>query len=387
MTSDIPPRDDDQAPPGPEPEQPTTEQPTTPASATATGDAPRRLYRSRTDRMLGGVCGGLAAYLRVDPVIVRIAAVALVVAGGAGLFMYLAAVLLVPNEGEGGAAPEGPRRGAAIVGAVLLVVAIGVLLPFHGWWGAGWWIVPLGLIGLVGLLVWRLASGERYPEDARSILRAIGLGVALLFGCAALALAAAWAAAAGGGEVVAGIVIAAGIALVAGAFLGRGARWLILPALAVALPAGVVQAAGIDVHGGVGERTYRPSSALGVRDSYRVGVGKLVVDLRGANLPPGDRRIRLAVGVGAAELIVPRNVCVASSAHAGVGGVGVFNRSSGGVDVDWDDQRRAPAGTPRVIVDGDVGIGALLVNHTGDGHDFGRRFDSSDPANRNAACL
>jgi phage shock protein PspC (stress-responsive transcriptional regulator) len=386
MTSDLPPRDDDQAPPpGPEPERPTTEQPTT--QAAATGDAPRRLYRSRTDRMLGGVCGGLAAYLRVDPVIVRIATVALVFAGGAGVFMYLAALLLVPNEGEGGAVPEGPRRGAAIVGAVLLVVAIGVLLPFHGWWGGGWWIVPLGLIGLAGLLVWRLASGERYPDDARSILRAIGLGVALLFGCAALALAAAWAAAAGGGEVVAVIVIAAGIALVAGAFLGRGARWLILPALAIALPAGVVQAAGIDVHGGVGERTYRPTSVRDVRDSYRVGVGRLVVDLRGADLTPGDHHIRLETGVGAAELIVPRDVCVASTGHAGIGGVWVFGRNNGGVDVDWDDQRQAPPGTPRVVLDGDVGIGAVLVSHTGDTHDFGRRFDSSDPGNRNAACL
>ena len=61
----------------------------------------------------------------------------------------------------------------------------------------------------------------------------------------------AWATAAGGGIVVAIAVIVAGLWLVAGAFLG-GARWLILPALALALPAGVVSAANIDIDARVG---------------------------------------------------------------------------------------------------------------------------------------
>jgi phage shock protein PspC (stress-responsive transcriptional regulator) len=383
------PRDDEPTAEQPSTEQPpAADQPTAQAPPAPGAEAPRRLFRSRSERMLGGVCGGLAAYLRIDPVIVRVITVALVFAGGAGILLYLAALLLVPNEGEDGTVPEGPRRGAAIVGAVLLICAIGVLLPFHGgWWFGGWWLVPLGLVALAGLLVWRLASGERRPDDPRSIVRAIALGVALLAGCFFLALGAAWAAAAGGGEVVAGIVIAAGVALVAGAFLGRGTRWLILPALAIALPAGVVQAAGIDAKGGVGDRTYRPTSTAEVRDGYRIGIGKLVVDLRDAQLTPGDHHINLDAGVGAVELVVPRNVCVSSSGHAGVGGFWVFNRNNGGVDVDWQDHRDAPAGTPRVIVDGDIGIGALLVNHTGDDHDFGRHFAANDPFNRNAGCL
>jgi phage shock protein PspC (stress-responsive transcriptional regulator) len=370
MTDQTPPTEPSPEDPRPRDEEPTARQPAA-EPPPPNAEPPRRLYRSRSDRMLGGVCGGLADYLRVDPVIVRVATVALVFAGGAGILLYLAALLLVPNEPVDGAAPEGPRRTAAVVGAVFLICAIGVLLPFHGGWWGGWWLVPLGLIGLAGLLVWRLASGERRPDDPRAILRAAALGVAVLIGC----------------DIVAGIVIAAGVALVAGAFLGRGARWLILPALAIALPAGVVQAAGIDVHGGVGDRTYRPASTVDLRDSYRIGVGRLVVDLRDTRLTPGDHHVKLDAGVGAVELIVPRNVCVSSSGHAGVGGFWVFDRNSGGVDVDWQDHRDAPARTPRVIVDGDVGIGALLVNHTGDEHDFGRRFDRSDPFNRNAACV
>jgi phage shock protein PspC (stress-responsive transcriptional regulator) len=61
--------------------------------------SPRRLYRSREDRMIAGVCGGLADYFGIDPAIVRVAAVVLVFAGGAGLLAYLAAWLLVPDQG------------------------------------------------------------------------------------------------------------------------------------------------------------------------------------------------------------------------------------------------------------------------------------------------
>ena len=59
---------------------------------------PRRLTRSTDDRALGGVAGGLGAYFDVDPVLFRIAAVALVVFGGAGLLLYVAAWVLIPND-------------------------------------------------------------------------------------------------------------------------------------------------------------------------------------------------------------------------------------------------------------------------------------------------
>ena len=54
------------------------------------------------------------------------------------------------------------------------------------------------------------------------------------------------------------VVILAGVAILAGAFV-RPVRWLVLPALALALSAGTVSAAGIDLDGGVGERDYRPT--------------------------------------------------------------------------------------------------------------------------------
>jgi phage shock protein PspC (stress-responsive transcriptional regulator) len=58
------------------------------------------LRRSYSDRMLGGVAGGLARYFGVDPTLVRIAFAVLTVFGGAGVWLYLAGVLLIPDEGS-----------------------------------------------------------------------------------------------------------------------------------------------------------------------------------------------------------------------------------------------------------------------------------------------
>ena len=60
----------------------------------------RRLYRSRTDRKVAGVCGGLAAYLGVDPVIPRLLWVIFALAAGTGLLAYIIFWLVVPQEPE-----------------------------------------------------------------------------------------------------------------------------------------------------------------------------------------------------------------------------------------------------------------------------------------------
>jgi phage shock protein PspC (stress-responsive transcriptional regulator) len=59
-----------------------------------------RLYRSRDDRMLGGVAGGLADYLAIDPSLVRIGWVLLFLAGGVGLLLYIIMWIVVPEEGD-----------------------------------------------------------------------------------------------------------------------------------------------------------------------------------------------------------------------------------------------------------------------------------------------
>jgi phage shock protein PspC (stress-responsive transcriptional regulator) len=65
----------------------------------------RRLTRSRTDRKLVGVCGGFAAYSRIDVNIVRLVMVLLALLGGSGVVLYLVAWAIVPVEDAAGAAP------------------------------------------------------------------------------------------------------------------------------------------------------------------------------------------------------------------------------------------------------------------------------------------
>ena len=63
----------------------------------------RRLYRSRTNRKLAGVCGGLAQYLDTDATLLRVLFVVLALLGGPGLVIYLLMWLLVPEEPLGAA--------------------------------------------------------------------------------------------------------------------------------------------------------------------------------------------------------------------------------------------------------------------------------------------
>jgi phage shock protein C len=69
-----------------------------------TAAPPPRIKRSRDDRMLGGVCGGIARHFDLDPVIVRIATVALVCAVGVGAVAYVAAWILMPLDDKPAAA-------------------------------------------------------------------------------------------------------------------------------------------------------------------------------------------------------------------------------------------------------------------------------------------
>ena len=60
----------------------------------------RRLYRSRTQRMIGGVCGGLGEYFDIDPTLVRLLFVVTALAGGPGLLAYIIMLIVVPSEPE-----------------------------------------------------------------------------------------------------------------------------------------------------------------------------------------------------------------------------------------------------------------------------------------------
>ena len=143
----------------------------------------RRLYRSRTDSMIGGVAAGLADYLNADPAIVRIVwAILVVVTGGAALIVYIVAWIVVPEgpaesiapatepmtdpvtgevvapTGEPATSTASPRSGSGgqagvVIGIGLVVVGAWFLLREYLPeidWGLIW---PLVLVGIGALVV------------------------------------------------------------------------------------------------------------------------------------------------------------------------------------------------------------------------------------------
>lgn len=58
----------------------------------------KKLYRSRDDKIIAGVCGGLAEYLNTDPTLVRLALAMLILFAGSGLLLYLVCAIIIPVE-------------------------------------------------------------------------------------------------------------------------------------------------------------------------------------------------------------------------------------------------------------------------------------------------
>ncbi|MCZ7611237.1 MAG: PspC domain-containing protein [Ignavibacterium sp.] len=58
----------------------------------------KKLYRSVTDKMLGGVCGGIAEYFGIDPVIIRLTFVLAVIFGGSGILAYIILWIIIPQK-------------------------------------------------------------------------------------------------------------------------------------------------------------------------------------------------------------------------------------------------------------------------------------------------
>lgn len=69
-----------------------------PASETPPQDNPRKLYRSRTERSIAGVCGGLARFFDADPTMVRLLMLLLILFGGLSIWAYLILWLIIPLE-------------------------------------------------------------------------------------------------------------------------------------------------------------------------------------------------------------------------------------------------------------------------------------------------
>jgi phage shock protein PspC (stress-responsive transcriptional regulator) len=330
---------------------------------------PKRLLRSRDDRVIAGVAGGLGRYFDVDPLIFRIGFGVSIFLGGLGLLAYLALWLSVPTGGEDGVEPAPIERSrvlaiAAGIGAVILLFSV-----FDGggfFWGFDWGLVWLTLLAGVGIAAYAVLRGRDRAEPLRGrrLVAAVVLVVTACCGLLLLAVASAWAAAEGIGELAVGVLILIALGMVAAALTGNGrrARWLVLPALAIAIPVGVVAAAELELEGGYGKRHYEPLSAATLPgDGYELAVGQLVVDLRELDWQR-DRTVDLDLdlGIGEAVVAVPESVCVAADAHVGAGVIQATDQEVDGFDVD-EEGGQGSTQTPRLSLDGNVDMGALRV--------------------------
>ncbi|MDI6779916.1 MAG: PspC domain-containing protein [Bacteroidota bacterium] len=102
----------------------------------------KRLYRSTENKIIGGVCGGFAEYLNVDPVIIRILWVIMIFIGGTGILLYLIAWILMPLNTNPSVIQ--PRKSSAQIWGALLIVIGGLFLmsnlnlfPIFDWFE--WW--------------------------------------------------------------------------------------------------------------------------------------------------------------------------------------------------------------------------------------------------------
>lgn len=374
---------------------PTTEHPTPPTG----GPGPRvsreemkdlgRLRRSVTDRHIGGVAGGLARHLDVDPIILRVTFVVAIFFGGAGLLAYIGAWALVPEEGTDDEPLGLDRRSRTIalagVGVLALLSAVG------DWAGAFWFPWPLAIVGAV--VLWFLhrqqrdsspvsdpappqsydaaqpsyamppadyarARRPRNPRKRGPVLFFFTLAlIALAEGVLGVAdLAGADIANSAYPALALGIVT---VMLLIGAFWGRAGGLIALGLVAALATAG----AAIGNQYPEDVVTYTPSSADQVADNYDVGGGELYLDLSGvADVDALDGREVSIDGVGGRlEVVVPDGVDVTVRTDVVAGDSRVFDQRREGFDVNLDGFRDGGDGVPDLTITIDLFAGEVIV--------------------------
>lgn len=309
MTTALPP-----STPPPAADQPASSWPPPPPPGPA---ARPTLRRSRTDKVIGGVAGGLAEYTGVDALLWRVGAIALTLAGGSGIVIYVLLWLLMPagpaapgeQAGRVALARTGPRSAVpgVTVAALLIIAGLGVMTTQFT-------DIDLGARGF--------------------------LGTALL-------------------------VVAVGLVVGAVTGVGRGAKGGLI-GLGLVLSAALVAVSTIDLpNGDVGDRTYRPTTAAAVDRLYEHGAGDLTVDLSEVDVSDLDGPIvtRIDHGVGDMDVLVPFSADVQVSVDSGIGETDVLGDSSesgffpGSGTAAWTDDDQ-----PEFRITIDSGVGDVEVS-------------------------
>ena len=346
------------------------------------GTAHRRLTRSSSSKVIAGVAGGLGEYTGLDPVIFRIGFIALAVAGGSGLLMYLLAWLVIPQEGKtsspGGGLIERTKN-SRWVPIVLIGVAVVILIDTLGTWGGpGLWAVALIAIG-IALLQDEAEPLPPPPEAAampgetvdpaaepraprvrrrRSPLGAYTLGAALLMVAIAVGLSSSGAIEIDVGQHLALVLLTLGAGLILGAWWGR-ARLLIVLGIAVIPFMLAASALHVPIDGYVGDR-YVTSGSAKLADRYEVLAGSLEIDLSRHRFGPEPTELEIDFVLGDIGIWVPPGVEVITTGSMDAGKADLFGDHKEGTDIDLAGVHRRPGLTEgTLIVDVRGGLGSF----------------------------
>jgi phage shock protein PspC (stress-responsive transcriptional regulator) len=390
------------APAGPPPADQREDGPTVYAQGSrATREEIRDLGRIRrtvgADRKIAGVAGGLARHLDIDPIILRVAFVVLVFFGGAGLLLYGACWLLVPEDGSVSAPLSLDDRNRSI--ALLVVGAISVLLVLGdsvGQFGFPW---PLALIALVALVVLVFLDRDRQPGPTAPpvphlpdpttgvftpvapgtpvavppayrqprnprkrgpilfwftmALAALGVGVLGILDLAGAPIA--------DPAYPAVVVGTCGVMLLVGTFYGRAGGLILVGLVASIALAGAAVTNKVDG----GDITRTPVVAADVDNQLQTDGGEIVLDLRNvADLDALDgRTLDLEATFGRVEVILPPGLSATVDAEIHGGGhIELFGSERGGFGVSDDVRHDGGVGAPEITIEADVTFGEIQVH-------------------------
>jgi phage shock protein PspC (stress-responsive transcriptional regulator) len=341
-----------------------------------------QLRRSSTDRYVAGVAGGLGRHFGIDPTVIRVVLAALCLFGGAGLLLYAAVWLFVPEDTRAQAPIHVSSDVRRIVLAAAAVIAV-LALAGDSWGGFGWHLTwPIAVIAVIAVAISagsRRREAQAPPEqtapgfaatppsgpDAPAAYytspppapprRQVRTGPVLFWPTLALIAV---------GEGLLGTfavnhhvdpgawfalpMAIIGAMLLVGAFVGRPGGLiflglLMIPPLAISSAVGnLTQWEGRTV-------SYAPTSSAQVNDSYQITNGRLVVDLSQLRDPAAmaGRSIDVSINAGEVQVILAPGVRTEVSASLGFAGdVEVGDREQSGFNPDVNTVVLAPGATP-----------------------------------------
>ena len=332
--------------------------------------------RASDDRIVAGVCAGVARHLNIDPIIVRIAVVALTFIGLAGLILYLAAWFLLPeDDAERSVAADWFRldqnepQVRSIGLFVAAVVAVVAIVGDGGWglWWLGWWVLPAAFLFWLFVVrprqrreelgaqpaAWssdpdvlktqvdaytaaktaEVLERKRLRHERRRESRALWrLTLSLIAIAIAVTLILDQQVDVNGSAYIVAALLAVAVGCLIGTLWGNAGG---LVGLGLLLTVALMVSSAVP-HGRVGEQVREPQTLAGLQSSYRHGIGEFELDLSGFGKPSqlAGRRVEITNGIGQTTVYVPKDLPVTLDAKLKGGEITAFGAEWHGSDND-----------------------------------------------------